>query len=190
MKHQVETQDYYLRVALEHILLMPANEKNICIIDLASFHTLSEINACIKPHKDNYRYFLIGDEGIYSRILKSLVSLDRKMSLMEYRKIIQHYPSINFDTLSRSLEQHLNMEGFTHKENSTVYSLLIHDSFISAAKHIGINPKSFYQRVDFLGKKLNLSNSLQTQLYFRREFLPDSVQHRINEQVRQAFRMC
>ncbi|HAS1942849.1 hypothetical protein [Enterobacter asburiae] len=190
MKYQIETQDHYLRVALENILLIPANEEKICIIDLASFLTLGEIRACIKVHKDYYRYLLIGDEGVYSRILSSQVSMNRKMSLMEYRKIIQHYPSINYETLSRSIDQHLNMEGFTHKENSTIYSLLIHDSFISAAKHIGINPKSFYQRVDILGKKLNLSNRLQTQLYLRREFLPDSVRHRINEQIRQAFRVA
>ena len=190
MEYKVETRDHYLRFALNAILPETVSKKKVYIIDLASFHTLGEIRTCVKHDGENGRYVFIGDEGIYSRLLHPLVSLSRKMTLNEYRKIIRHYPGLSYETVSRSLDRHLLMDGFTHWENSTVYSLLIHDSFISAAKHIGITPKSFYQRVDNLSKKLNMSNRLQTQLYFRREFLPDSVRHRINEQVRQAFRMC
>lgn len=188
MEYQVKTRDHYLRYALKDILPVTVSKKKVYIIDLASFHTLGELRACVKHCGENGRYIFIGDERIYSRLLRPLISLSRKMSLNEYRKI-RHYPGLSYETVSRSLDRHLCMDGFTHKENSTVYSLLIHDSFISAAKYIGINPKSFYQRVNKLSKKLNISSRLQTQLYFRREFQPDSVQHRINEQVRQAFRM-
>lgn len=189
MEYQVETRDHYLRVALKDILTETGSKKKVYIIDLASFRTLGELRSCIRNHGENGRYIFIGDEGIYSRLLRPLVSLSRKTSLNEYRKIIRHYPGLSYETVSQSLDRHLRMDGFTHRENSTVYSLLIHDSFISAAKHIGINPKSFYQRVDKLSKKLNICGRLQTQLYLRREFLPDSVRRRINEQVLQAFRM-
>ena len=189
MEYQIETRDHYLRVALEDILPVTVSKKKVYIIDLASFHTLGEIKSYVKDDGENSRYFFIGDKGIYSRLLTPLVSLSRKMSMNEYRKVIRHYPGLSAETVIRSLDYHLRMDGFTHRENSTVYSLLIHDSFTRAAKTMGITPKRFYQRVDILGKKLNLLNRLQTQLYFRREFLPDSVQQRINNQVRQAFRM-
>lgn len=187
--YQIETRNHYLRIALKNILPRFRNEPDICFIDLASFHSLREIGKCINKRHVSYKYILIADGGIYSRLLSPLVSLESKASIMKYHEVIRHCPEVTYDIVNIYIQHHKNLTGFTGKEITTVYSLLIHDSLESAAAYIGIRPGPFYQRVDKLVKKLNIGNRLQAQYYFRREFCPDTVRFMINEYVRMSFRV-
>ncbi|POT55528.1 hypothetical protein C3432_20970 [Citrobacter amalonaticus] len=188
MTYRIETRNNYLRVALENLLPRLRNEPEICIIDLASFHSLRAISTCINKYSMTYRYIFIADEGIYSRLLSPIVSLKNRMSVIKYYEAIRHCPGVTYEMVKRRLERHKSMAGYSHKDMTTVYSLLINNSIISAARHIGIRPKLFYRRVDKLVKKLNMVNRLQTHCYFRREFCPDAIQYMINELVRQSIR--
>lgn len=111
------------------------------------------------------------------------------MPIVECREVIRHCHGVTYEMVMSFLERHKNMVDFSHKDSTTIYSLLVNDSLTSAARHIGIRPKNLYQRLDELVTKMNMANRLQTQLYFRREFSPDMLRKKINGQVKQSFRM-
>lgn len=187
--YRIETRNYYLRIALENIILKTRNESDLCIIDLSSFYSLREIIQCVNENNIVERFILISDEGVNSRLLASQTSLRSKMAVGKYHEVIQHCPGVTREMLMHSLNQNKNMEAFSHKEVTTIYSLLLHDSMINAAGFIGIKPKVFYQRVDKLVKKLNMANRLQAQHFLRREFCKDTIRKKIASMLVQSFRM-
>ncbi|MGU3412591.1 hypothetical protein ACLBW2_06795 [Enterobacteriaceae bacterium C23F] len=187
MTYRIETRNHYLRFALVEIMPRVKKEPAVCIVDLASFHSFTSLVSYFKKHAHSTEYILIGNHGVYSRLLAPLISLRSEMPIEYYVKVIKHYPRVTYEMVMRFLNYYSKMEGFSHKEVSTVYSLLLNDSLTSAARHIGANPKQFYRRVDQLVKKMNMKSHLQVHHMLRREFCPDYVRGKIEGQIRLSF---
>ncbi|MGI3450889.1 hypothetical protein ACRQQF_16400 [Citrobacter arsenatis] len=188
MTYRIETRNCYLRVALERLEGVSDRSIDTCIIDLASFRSLTELIRIVSRNETRTRFIFIGNCGSFSYALASLVSVDSKASLRGYYEKLRHCPGVSYGMAMTLLINLKTMANLTHKDMATVHSLLLNDSMKSAAGQIGTSPKLFYQRVDTLVKKMNMLNRLQTQLFLRLEFRPDYVQERINEHVRLSVR--
>ncbi|MFS9435756.1 hypothetical protein QNN86_15690 [Citrobacter sp. C348] len=188
MTYRIETRNCYLRLALERLEEISDHSVDTCIIDLASFPSLTELIRIVSRNETCARFIFIGNRGSFSCALASLVSVDSKASLRGYYEKLRHCPGVSYDMAMTLLINLKTMANLTHRDMTTVHSLLLNDSMKSAAGQIGTRPKLFYHRVDTLVKKMNMLNRLQTQHFFRREFRPDYVQERINEHVRLSVR--
>lgn len=163
-------------------------ERGTCIIDLPSFHSLRTLISCIDRHRNVSRFIFIGNDGVYSRLLLPLISLESDISIKSYCNIIRHCPGVTYDAAINFLLEYKSLENFTHIDKSTIRSLLLNDTMADSAKYIGTTPKIFYHRVDKLVKKLHMHNRLQAHWFFRHEFHPDYVQLKIDEHVRRSVR--
>lgn len=184
MTYRIETRNHYLRCALDFLFSCQRAGQDTCIIDISSFASLQAILQCVRQHRDATRFLFIGDAGVHSRVLQSLVSLESKQPLQSYSKKLHHCPGVSYDLARDVLLAHLSMEGYSYQDKTVVYSLLMRDSMHSAARLIGISNKQLYQRIGRLTKKLNQVSGLQTHLFLRLEFHPEYVRARIDEQRR------
>ena len=125
---------------------------------------------------------------MHSRTLQPLVSLESKQPLLSYVEKLRHCPGVSYDLAMDLLLAHRSLETYSHQDKTTVYSLLLRDSIHEAARFIGIPNKKFYQRIGRLTRKLNLQNGLQTHLFLRREFHPEYIRARIDDQLRASLR--
>ncbi|MDI7383110.1 hypothetical protein [Cronobacter dublinensis] len=184
MTLRIETRNHYLRYALNALLPPARYEQETCIIDLSSYPSFLTILQCVCQHKDAARFIFIGDAGLHSRALQPLISLETKLPLQSYYEKLRHCPGVSYETAMKSLHAQRNMEAYSHQDKTTVYSLLLRDTMHEAARFIGISNKQFYRRLYELTKKLNQQSGLHTHLFFRREFHPDYVRTRIDDQLR------
>lgn len=188
MSYRIETRNYYMRCALDYLLSCQRAGPDTCIIDLSSFTSLRATLQCVRQHRDAVRFLFIGDGGMHSRTLQPLVSLESKQPLLSYVEKLRHCPGVSYDLANDLLLAHLSLEAYSHQDKTTVYSLLLRDSIHEAARFIGIPNKKFYQRIGRLTRKLNLQNGLQTHLFLRREFHPEYIRARIDDQLRASLR--
>lgn len=186
--YRIETRNHYLRVAVEVLFARIQLAQHTCIIDLSSYHSLQEILQCIRRNNDVDRFIFIGDHGMHSRILRSLISVDSHAPLLHYYETLRHCPGVSYNSATEVLQKHRSMSDYSHQDKTTVYSLLMRDSMQGAARLIGISCKLMYQRVDRLTKKLFLRSGLQAHQFFRQEFHPDYVRARIDDQLRASLR--
>lgn len=186
--YRIETHNHYLRVAVE--ILFPHNRlvQDTCIIDLSSCHSLQAILQCVRRNSDVDRFIFIGNDGMHSRVLQSLISVESHVPLLHYHEKLRYCPGVTYDCAMEVLLEHRSMSNYSHQDKTTVYSLLLRDSVQGAARFIGISSKQFYPRVDRLTKKLNLRSGLQAHQFFRQEFHPDYVRARIDDQIRASLR--
>ncbi|HCR3980613.1 TPA: hypothetical protein OOF39_000013 [Kluyvera ascorbata] len=184
MTYRIETRNYYLRYALEVLSPHEQNRQDTCIIDLSSYKSLQAILHCVRHHNDVARFIFIGNDGALSRALQSLISVESSEPLIRFHEKICHCPGVSYDAAMDLLLEHQSMDGYSHRDKTTVYSLLQRESMQQAAQLIGISNRMLYQRVERLTKKLNLRNGLQAHHFFRYEYHPDFVRAKINEHVR------
>ncbi|MFU0880269.1 hypothetical protein ACM26M_03350 [Kluyvera cryocrescens] len=184
MTYRIETRNYYLRSAIEILFPQYNHEQDTCIIDLNSCNTLHEVLKYVRRNSDVERFIFIGNNGMQSRALQSLISVESNAPLLHCYEKFRHCPGVSYHTAIEVLLEHRSMGSYSHQDKTTVYSLLLRDSMQSAARLIGVSNKLFYQRVDRLSKKLNLRSGLQVHQFFRLEFRPDYVRAKIDEHVR------
>lgn len=186
--YRIETHNHYLRVAVEK--LFPHNRlvQDTCIIDLSSCHSMQAILQCVRRNSDVDRFIFIGNGGMHSRALQSLISVESHASRLHYYEKLRYCPGVSYGCAMEVLLEHRSMSNYSHQDKTTVYSLLLRDSMQDAARYIGISSKQFYSRVERLAKKLNLRSGVQTHQFFRQEFHPEDVRARIDDQLRASLR--
>lgn len=188
MTYHIETKNHYLRYALRALLPPTRFKQDTCVIDLSSYSSLLAILQCVRQHQDVVRFIFIGDSGGLSRALQPLIALESKLPLRSYCEKLCHCPGVSYDTAMDLLLAHRSLEGYSHLDKITVYSLLMRDSVHEAARFLGISNKKFYPRIDRLTRKLNQQNGLQTHQFLRREFHPEYVRASIDDPLCAALR--
>lgn len=175
MTYRIETRNHYLRFAIDVLFRQHHHVQDSCIIDLSSYHSLQAIMQCIMRNSDVNRFIFLGNDGMNSRSLQSLISVEGNAPLKCCHEQIILGSGVSYHMAIEQLIDHRSMDNYSYGDKIIVYSLLLRDSMSDAARFIGVSDRQFYSKVDRLKKKLNLRSRLQVQLFFRYEFHPEYV---------------
>lgn len=157
--YTIETKNNFLRLAIEKSNNLDRCSE-ICIIDLTSMSSLTEIIAIIEKNGMSSLFIFIGGTCLYSRLMQSFIEIELTMPMEKTLEKLDVSHGMTYALAMKRLIEYKAMIGMTHKEKVTVYSLLLNDSIIRAARYSVICPKTFYHRLNVLAKKMNMPSLL------------------------------
>lgn len=196
MNIQIESKNIYLHIAFENIRDLlhlyhktsldegiknkivfidnHSGENHICIIDVSSFDSLREIFRCVNKKNQATKFIFIGDDGIYSKVLSTLIYVDGASCIRDILECLFMH-GVDYDSVIFSIRRFLDLSYLPHHDLITIYGLVVCERLTDSVEFSGNQSKLFYQRINKLTKILNLRCGYHTHFFYRREFSVEYV---------------
>ncbi|MBB1202050.1 hypothetical protein EGM70_17365 [Enterobacteriaceae bacterium 89] len=172
MSHFILSDDIFLSTAVANIIRRIPVNRPLCIIDIASFSSLRDINNAMNKTgvTEQYRFIFIGGSCVLSKVLKPLVTLGRNASLAEFSAKVKNRKASTLLTVLMHFDRYRRLRMLTPLQRLTVYGLMHHADIALAASFIRISQKTVYSCTRQIGIKLNLSSTLHVKQFLYAEF--------------------
>lgn len=162
MGHKIFTKNIYINHSLNFIFRGYRNERNLCILDIDSFHSFSSLLQTLENShlKDCQEITLIKGSGIHSRVLSPLATFSYDERIREIISCLGQTPPPQCQW--GHIRKHLTMLqrwSIMRPDEMDIIRLIIKSPDIATiASALNSNTKSIYSKVRVIARKLNLRN--------------------------------
>lgn len=157
MENVILTRNVFIGHAFREILT-EYRCKNICVVDIDSYHSLHEILQVMKSANLNqeHKLFFLRGTSVYSELLASISAFHVLDSLSHLKKVIRVSRVPNYAFAVKYIRSCMKLSMMTHKEKLIADEILNHRNVQSMARAMKLNDKTLYSRVRIMAVKLNL----------------------------------
>lgn len=184
MENVILTRNVFIASAFQEIM-KEYKHKNICIVDIDSYHSLRELLQVMKDanlHQEQKIYFLKG-VGVFSQILISITSLHVLDSLSRMKKAIRTARAPNYAFAVKYIDSYMKLSMMTHKEKLIAHDILNYRGLPSMARAMKLNHKTLYSRVQKIAVKLNLRDTTQVRKFILFEMAAGNITRQITHNI-------
>ncbi|ECN9266462.1 hypothetical protein ZL58_20805 [Salmonella enterica subsp. enterica serovar Typhimurium] len=180
MESMIFTKNQYLKIAIEQIILCYGKVRPVCIIDTASFSSLSNIRYTLKSNNLGLEYviFFIGGNDILSCVMERLMLIPCKSPLDSVKMTIHNGRGCNITKALEYLDACITLKKLTTCEKLAAITFLRLDTFHMTASLLNANKKTLYARLRNIAIKFNLRSISHLKFFLEMEFsdvMPSSV---------------
>lgn len=171
MRHRIFTKNNYIKVAFIHLLKEIYPKTHVCIVDIDSYISLSELLDeidGIELRVNQYIYILKG-MNVQSKVLSPLATFGRDDSLDDIKHSLKTEDPIAWPDLKRHLIMMLELSMMSKKDKQIAWAVSQHPDISRVAKLTNVNNKTIYSRIAIIARQLNLKSLHEVRLFITSE---------------------
>lgn len=171
MRHRICTKNNYIKIAFIHLLREIYPKTHVCIVDIDSYTSLSELLDEIDgiDLKANQYIYILKGMNIHSKVLSPLATFGRDDSLDDIKYLLKFGDPTAWPNLKRHLIMMLELSMMSNKEKQIARALAQHTDVLSVAKLANVNNKTIYNRISIIAGKLNLRHLNEVRMFVSSE---------------------
>ncbi|MBJ9136105.1 LuxR C-terminal-related transcriptional regulator [Citrobacter farmeri] len=152
----VITKNIYLKLALERLCRQDSLKVNVCIFDISSFSSISEMEKMISSLHIPlcYRFALLGGSDLCTKALFDFNVISMRLCISELTFSINK--GITLISVIKFLNECNTLSIFTSRQKLIINGLRCQKSITEISNELGISAKTVYDRANNAARRINL----------------------------------
>lgn len=162
MANLIISDNEYLKLGLETLGASQGVDSNLLLVDLDSFHCLSDILQSIRQQKicDDIKVCFFGGDSVNFRVLNKFKPVESNIDLSKVRKLISSRRFSTLFEIKAFIADVSRMSMFTDRQRQCLYALRFSGEINTASRVTGLSEKAIYSIIRSAGDKVNLTSLL------------------------------
>lgn len=170
MGNTILTRNVFVEIALQE-LLNTCSCKNICVVDIDSYHSLTELLQAMQDSglKPDQKIYLLNGVSVYSKMLTPVAAFHLCDSPAHIKDVMVKEKTCDYAYVTKHIMRFRGLSMMTLKEKKIAYALVAYKDVPSMARAMDSNHKTIYSRVRIMADKLNLRDIGQVRKFILSE---------------------